>query len=146
MSIVLEEQSLATLKEWAHALGIRGMSNARKSELIGLLSQVGEARIRHAMELTGGEREKPVRGRPRLNRAGEASPKTEEKEEANARNGRTRGGGERSGSRRETARDGREHFRDRGEFPAAQLPADVRTGRDGEPRQPRRLRELCAQL
>ncbi len=84
MSIVLEEQSLATLKEWAHALGIRGMSNARKSELIDLLSQVGEARIQHAMEITGGEREKPVRGRPRLNRAGEAAPKTEDKEEVKA--------------------------------------------------------------
>ena len=42
MSIDLEKESLLTLKEWAHLLGIRGMSNARKPELIDLLTKVGE--------------------------------------------------------------------------------------------------------
>nr|MBQ6241058.1 transcription termination factor Rho [Lachnospiraceae bacterium] len=75
MSIELEKQSLSTLKEWAHALGIRGMSNARKADLVALLSQVGDARIEHAMNLTGGPKEQAVRGRPRLNRNADAAPK-----------------------------------------------------------------------
>ncbi|MBO4837992.1 MAG: transcription termination factor Rho [Lachnospiraceae bacterium] len=78
MSIELEKQSLSTLKEWAHALGIRGMSNARKADLVALLSQVGEARIEHAMNLTGGPKEQAVRGRPRLNRNADAAPKPAE--------------------------------------------------------------------
>ena len=51
MSVELEKQSLATLKEWVHLLGIRGMSNARKAELIDLLSKVGDKRIEYAMSL-----------------------------------------------------------------------------------------------
>ena len=60
MSVELEKQSLATLKEWTQALGIRGMSNARKAELINLLSQVGEARIEHAIKLLE-EKKKPAK-------------------------------------------------------------------------------------
>ena len=59
MSVELEKQSLATLKEWTQALGIKGMSNARKAELISLLSQVGEARIEHAIKLLE-EKKKPA--------------------------------------------------------------------------------------
>ena len=52
MSIDLEKESLLTLKEWAHLLGIRGMSNARKPELIDLLTKVGEKRVEYARNLS----------------------------------------------------------------------------------------------
>ena len=59
MSMDLEKQSLVTLKAWAHALGIRGMSNARKADLVALLSQVGEARLAHAQKLVEEKDKKP---------------------------------------------------------------------------------------
>lgn len=84
MSIDLEKQSLATLKEWAHLLGIRGMSTARKPELIDLFKRVGDKRIEYAMSLAaaknGGEApvEKKKRGRPKKSeteaRAQKAAP------------------------------------------------------------------------
>ena len=52
MSIDLEKESLVTLKEWAHLLGIRGMSNARKPELLDLLTKVGEKRVEYARDLS----------------------------------------------------------------------------------------------
>ena len=52
MSIDMEKESLLTLKEWAHLLGIRGMSNARKPELIDLLTKVGEKRVEYARNLS----------------------------------------------------------------------------------------------
>lgn len=86
MSVELEKQSLATLKEWANALGIRGMSNARKAELVALLSQVGESRIEHAMKLVGEKEEKPARGRRKKTAPpeteGSADPKPEEAQPA----------------------------------------------------------------
>ncbi len=51
MSVDLEKQSLATLKEWVHLLGIRGMSNARKADLVDMLTRVGEKRVEYAMGL-----------------------------------------------------------------------------------------------
>ncbi|MBP3728759.1 MAG: transcription termination factor Rho [Lachnospiraceae bacterium] len=80
MSVDLNKQSLSTLKEWAQALGIRGMSNARKGELVSLLSQVGEARIEHAIKLTGEREEVKPRGRKKAVPQ-EATPKVAEKEE-----------------------------------------------------------------
>ena len=75
MAINLEEQSLATLKEWANLLGIRGVSAARKGEMVELLSRVGEEKIQYVLEKQAEERgesfEMPVkkvsRGRPRKN-------------------------------------------------------------------------------
>ncbi len=57
MSVDLQKQSLATLKEWAHLLGIRGVSNARKADLVDLLTRVGEKRVEYAMGLAA-EKEK----------------------------------------------------------------------------------------
>ncbi|MBO4873504.1 MAG: transcription termination factor Rho [Lachnospiraceae bacterium] len=51
MSIDLEKESLVTLKEWAHLLGIRSISNARKPELVDLLTRVGDKRVEYAKNL-----------------------------------------------------------------------------------------------
>ena len=100
MSVELEKQSLATLKEWTQALGIRGMSNARKAELINLLSQVGEARIEHAIKLLE-EKKKPAKPET----PPEAAPQPRS-EEAPARRPNYRRGGDTAPAPRSGGRGG----------------------------------------
>ena len=80
MSIELEKQSLSTLKEWATSLGIRGVSNARKSELVDLLTRVGEKRVEYAISMTQkkeeAQKEDPPKAPARKKKepAGKSSP------------------------------------------------------------------------
>ena len=53
MSIVIEEQSLPTLKEWAKLLGIKGTSTFRKPQMVELMNKVGAERIEKALRLAG---------------------------------------------------------------------------------------------
>ena len=91
MSVDLEKQSITTLKEWVHLLGIRGMSNARKADLVDMLTRVGEKRVEYAMRLA--EEKKTSEGgsatqesseepaRPRRGRPPKALKAAEEKKE-----------------------------------------------------------------
>ncbi len=83
MSIDLEKESLVTLKEWAHLLGIRGMSNARKPELVDLLTKVGEKRVEYARNLS--EQKRIENGEPpREKKKPGRKPKKQLEEEAAA--------------------------------------------------------------
>ena len=53
MSIVIEDQPLPTLKEWAKLLGIKGTSTFRKPQMIELMNKVGPERIEKALRLAG---------------------------------------------------------------------------------------------
>ncbi len=53
MSIVIEDQALPTLKEWAKLLGIKGTSTFRKPQMIELMNKVGAERIEKALRLAG---------------------------------------------------------------------------------------------
>ena len=53
MSIVIEDQSLPTLKEWAKLLGIKGTSTFRKPQMVDLMNKVGAERIEKALRLAG---------------------------------------------------------------------------------------------
>ena len=81
MSIDLEKESLVTLKEWVHLLGIRGMSNARKPELVDLLTKVGEKRVEYARNLS--EQKRIENGEPpREKKKPGRKPKKQQEEEA----------------------------------------------------------------
>ena len=84
MSIDLEKESLVTLKEWVHLLGIRGMSNARKPELVDLLTKVGEKRVEYARNLA--EQKRIENGEPprEKKKPGRKPKKQVEEEEAAA--------------------------------------------------------------
>ncbi|MBQ6293611.1 MAG: transcription termination factor Rho [Lachnospiraceae bacterium] len=53
MSIIIEDQSLPTLKEWAKLLGIKGTSTFRKPQMVDLMNRVGAERIEKALRLAG---------------------------------------------------------------------------------------------
>ena len=53
MSIIIEDQSLPTLKEWAKLLGIKGTSTFRKPQMVDLMNKVGAERIEKALRLAG---------------------------------------------------------------------------------------------
>ena len=53
MSIVIEDQALPTLKEWAKILGIKGTSTFRKPQMVELMNKVGAERIEKALRLKG---------------------------------------------------------------------------------------------
>ncbi len=53
MSIIIEDQSLPTLKEWAKLLGIKGTSTFRKPQMVDLMNKVGAERIEKALLLAG---------------------------------------------------------------------------------------------
>ena len=55
MSIIIEDQALPTLKEWAKLLGIKGTSTFRKPQMIELMNKVGADRIEKALRLAGVE-------------------------------------------------------------------------------------------
>ena len=60
MSIIIEEQALPTLKEWAKLLGIKGTSTFRKPQMIELMNKVGPKRIEKALRLAGVDPDKIV--------------------------------------------------------------------------------------
>ena len=60
MSIVIEDQALPTLKEWAKLLGIKGTSTFRKPQMIELMNKVGAERIEKALRLAGVDPEAAV--------------------------------------------------------------------------------------
>ncbi len=53
MSIIIEDQSLPTLKEWAKLLGIKGTSTFRKPQMVDLMNKVGAERIEKALRFAG---------------------------------------------------------------------------------------------
>ena len=62
MSIVIEDQSLPTLKEWAKLLGIKGTSTFRKPQMVDLMNRVGAERIEKALRLAGIDPDKAAEG------------------------------------------------------------------------------------